>query len=261
VDGQATLPSPTVVVDNAIPPAKPLLSEFSPQFGRVVASFFPPSVQICQVRVKQARLACPTLSLWKRTGSQPALAGAGTETYPLGNILYCDPLPPKQTYLVVLLKSRLPVRLTLLFKPRTTWRTERQRIVLCLLIICLYLLLGRNDSGQLLRILSQDLLNGLDEIVNQVPPVSYLDSFRSSRRGPQSVTPRAVPTDDLNSRMLFQPIGQCFCFSIRKEVYYLAKLQVTDGRAVVMSFAKSPVIDSDHPKARGRDQPMAADKP
>jgi hypothetical protein len=74
-------------------------------------------------------------------------------------------------------------------------------------------------------------------------PVGYLDGLRSTLCNASSVFSRAISGDDLDTRMLPQPIGKSLGASVGQNIYGAALLQVNEYRTVGSALSACEIIN------------------
>ena len=79
-----------------------------------------------------------------------------------------------------------------------------------------------------------------------MPPVSDLNGLRNRPACGFGVDATAVSADDLGARMLSQPPGYRFGFTIRQQVDDPALFQIAQDRTVAVTLPPGPVIDPKH---------------
>ena len=104
-------------------------------------------------------------------------------------------------------------------------------------------------------------LDCLSQVLQQVPAICDLPSFGCCFCGCLSISRRAVPADDLNTRMVTEPFFHGLCIAVRQEVDDIAPLQVYDDGAVASSFAPRPVVDANEPRRWCRTTAVLLDAP
>src|ERR671938_2171957 len=83
-------------------------------------------------------------------------------------------------------------------------------------------------------------------------PIRHLYRIGRSAGCAIAIGARTVAADDLNTRMLLQPIGEGLGGAIRQEVNRAMRVKINDNRAIGLAFTFGPVIDTDHARSWGR---------
>ena len=103
-----------------------------------------------------------------------------------------------------------------------------------------------SSSGMHLPTMAVDQsLHGVPKIAEKVPAVGDLDGGRSPVPSPLSVGSGSVANDDFDPGMLLEPLGDCLCRPIRKEIDDAPAFEIADNGAVALTAAERPVVDTD----------------
>src|SRR5262249_22942764 len=89
----------------------------------------------------------------------------------------------------------------------------------------------------------------LPSVLEQMPTVSHLDSLRCSQACPFGIGSSPVTTDDFNTWMRPQPIGERVGLAVREQVNHLPLFQVGQKCAIAPTTTHGPVIHTQN--ARG----------
>jgi hypothetical protein len=87
--------------------------------------------------------------------------------------------------------------------------------------------------------------NGVTQIAQQMPAVSNLNRIRRSLTYAIGIGPSPIARDDLNTRVMSQPLSQAFSLPIRQQVNDRIALQVNKDRPVATAATPRPVIDGE----------------
>ena len=109
--------------------------------------------------------------------------------------------------------------------------------------------------------MEQELFQGIDEIVDQVPAISNLGRLRRAARDTIGVQTAAVTRRDGHRGMGLQPRGDAVRRPIREEINDTMPLQVTDETAIAQAALVCPVIDTNHPRRIAGRQRRRTDQP
>jgi hypothetical protein len=90
----------------------------------------------------------------------------------------------------------------------------------------------------------EDLDQRIPQVLEQMPAIGHLHSIRRTLSGPLGIRPGPIPTDDLNSWMLLEPVGKRCGGAIRQEIDHGAALDVDEDRPIGVPFAARPIIDA-----------------
>lgn|SRR6266508_1484802 len=91
----------------------------------------------------------------------------------------------------------------------------------------------------------------LARVLDKVEAVSNLNGLRRSGTHPTGIFPGAVPRDNFNSGVLFQPGGGRLSGAVRQQINDGMGLTIGQDRAVDLAFVKRKVVDAQDAR-RGR---------
>jgi len=89
--------------------------------------------------------------------------------------------------------------------------------------------------------------DGLPQVLQQVEAVSDLACLWCTLTGRVGIKAIAIAVDNLDFRMLPEPICHPVCRAIGKQIHHTAALQVRDNRAEFRALPPSPLIDTGDP--------------
>ena len=99
---------------------------------------------------------------------------------------------------------------------------------------------------------SEDLVQGVRQVLEQLEAVCHLDGRGRPLAGPLGIGARPIPRDHLHAWVLPEPLGHRLGGAIREERHGLAACQVDQDGTRGLAFAQRPVIHPQHP-GRGQD--------
>ncbi len=108
---------------------------------------------------------------------------------------------------------------------------------------------------------TDDFLDGVAEVLQQVPPVGDLDRVRCSLAGALGVAAASVAADDLNARVVAQPGGEGVGGAVGQNVDRPAGVHVEQHRRVSVPTAAGEVVDAQHRRRHRRRVGHPADHP
>src|SRR5215471_5409346 len=229
------------------PTSEAACDELSPELGCIAASLIPTAVEVLVIGPEDA---APWRFAPKRCGAstQPATDGLSFGANHGGDALdgYAHSLQSHR-----LLVTRLPPRIGF---PAASLSRRRHRGRTCF---------DRPARGQLFSGLPADLpdpsavivdnsTNGVANVAQQMPTVSYLDGIGRSLAHTVGIGTCTVACDHFDTRVLSEPGSQRFRLPIRQEVDHLVAFQIDQNRSIAMATAPSPVVDGKHTRRRRR---------
>jgi hypothetical protein len=96
---------------------------------------------------------------------------------------------------------------------------------------------GRLEPAELPR-------DGLPQVLQQVEAISNLPRLWCALTGRVRIQTVSIAVDNLDFRMLLEPICHLCCCAIRQQIDYTAPLQVHDNGAKLCALPPSPLIDT-----------------
>nr|WP_240974226.1 hypothetical protein [Nonomuraea sp. FMUSA5-5] len=97
-----------------------------------------------------------------------------------------------------------------------------------------------------------EFLDGLAEIVEQVPAIGALHRLRRAVAGTGRVRGRAVPADELDPGMLLQPVGEGDAEPIGQHLHAAMRDGIDDDRGIAPASLDREVVDADRRRNRRR---------
>lgn len=110
-------------------------------------------------------------------------------------------------------------------------------------------------------LVSQHLLEGLDQIPEHMEAVGNLAGLGSAPAGPFRTARAAIPTDHLNARMPLQPGGQRIGLAIRQQVEHVPPFEIHQDGPIPAPAPKAPIVDAHHAGCRRSGHGRAAHLP
>jgi hypothetical protein len=104
---------------------------------------------------------------------------------------------------------------------------------------------SRVDGGQMP---CEHALDGLAQVLQQVPAVGDLHGLGGALRRRLGVGRRTVPADHLDLRMGLEPHRDGVCLAVGEEIDDVTTFQVHDDGAVTLPLAPRPIIDAHDPR-------------
>jgi hypothetical protein len=96
----------------------------------------------------------------------------------------------------------------------------------------------------------QELFKRIHDIFDEMKPVCHLKCLGCADLGPFSIRTPAIPADDFNAWVVFEPGREGVSCPIWEKVYGTVRLQIHNQRPIGFSLAPSPIVHAD--LARGR---------
>src|SRR3954467_8336521 len=93
-----------------------------------------------------------------------------------------------------------------------------------------------------------------------MPAIGHLRRLRSALPSPLRIEAGPIPRDDLDTGMTFQPGGHSLGAAIRQYLDDAVALKIAQDRAVPLTAPPRPIINTYHPRWRGRLPPGSADQ-
>lgn len=87
-------------------------------------------------------------------------------------------------------------------------------------------------------------LDGFSKIFKHMPPIQDVLRLWGAFRRSTQVFGRTIPANDLNTRMPPQPLRQCFCAPVRKEINGMVTLQVNEQRPIGAPAPEGKIVYS-----------------
>jgi hypothetical protein len=97
----------------------------------------------------------------------------------------------------------------------------------------------------------EEPLDRLAQVLQQMPTIGDLLGVRGRFGGGLDVVGPAVPADQFDTRMLFEPLLHRLGVAVGQEIHDVAPLQIHHDGAVTPPFAPGPIVDPDDAE-RGR---------
>jgi hypothetical protein len=95
-------------------------------------------------------------------------------------------------------------------------------------------------------------LNGIAKIAQHVPAVGDLHSVWRTLSDTVGVGPGTVARDNLDARVLTEPVGQRCCLPIGQQIHDPIALQIDQNGSIPMATTPSPVIDRNYARRHRR---------
>ncbi len=108
-------------------------------------------------------------------------------------------------------------------------------------------------------LVEEEALEGLAEVVQQVPAVRHLRGLGRAARRPVGVETATVTADDLDPGVFHEPRGDGVCGAVGEEVDDPVPLQIDQHRAEAAPAPPGPVIDPEDARGRYRRQRRGPD--
>jgi hypothetical protein len=105
----------------------------------------------------------------------------------------------------------------------------------------------------------EDLAQGIDQIVQEVPAICDLDGGGHSLADTIGVGAGTITSDDLDARMGFHPCGNSVALAVGQQVDGTVALEIDQNGAVALAAAPSPVVDADDTWRSDRRHRLGAD--
>ena len=103
--------------------------------------------------------------------------------------------------------------------------------------------------------------DGLPHVGEQVPAIGDLLRLGSAEACTSGILRRAIPGDEFDAGMPFEPAGYRGCRATREEVDDAATIEIDDNRAVAAALPDCPVVDADPDGSRRVGHRDAGDEP
>nr|WP_238193025.1 hypothetical protein [Methylobacterium frigidaeris] len=103
--------------------------------------------------------------------------------------------------------------------------------------------------------------DGLPHVGEQVPAIGDLLRLGSAEACTSGILRRAIPGDEFDAGMPFEPAGYRGCRAIREEIDDAVTIEIDDDRAVPAALPDRPVVDPDPDGSRRVGHWRAGDEP
>ncbi|BAR47373.1 hypothetical protein Maq22A_2p42770 (plasmid) [Methylobacterium aquaticum] len=103
--------------------------------------------------------------------------------------------------------------------------------------------------------------DGLPHVGEQVPSIGDRLRLGSAEACTSGILGRAIPSDEFDAGVPFEPAGYRGCRAIREEIDDAVTVEVDDDRAVTAALPDRPVVDADPDGSRRVGHRHAGDEP
>jgi hypothetical protein len=90
------------------------------------------------------------------------------------------------------------------------------------------------------------------QVLDQVEAIRHLGGLRRPVLGTVGIGFRAIPRDDLHTRVGLEPLRERVALAVREQGDRLPALQIDEHRPIRVAFAHGEIVHPQHPR-RGQD--------
>src|SRR6185437_1303859 len=214
-----------------------------PELGGIVTALFPALLKILLISINLRPALCNP-SLWKYLSADPSTNCSYADTAATSDFMLSDTLANLFHHGLISCKAMFSIQLLLSLvsrgRPvRFCRRKSRRGLRIHYQSPC--------SVGQQTMVRHECTDERLRQVVKQMPTIGNLHCLRRSCSCRLRIQAGAIAADNLRSRMSTKPFHSAFRTAVRQQIDDLSTFQVAENRAISMSLAPCPVIDTQHP--------------